>query len=67
MGKLNLKGMTYLTKIPKSTFQEMVELKLIDLNSKDQLFAICNKQKSGKAKSYFVVDYLYKEYVRNIG
>ena len=57
----------HLVRINKEIFEELVTLKLIDLNAKDRMFAIANKQKSGKCKTYFVVDEILEEYYKVLG
>lgn len=50
----------YLKQISKERFNELVKQKILNLNTRDKMFKITSKKKSGKAKTYYVIDDLAK-------
>jgi hypothetical protein len=45
----------------------MVTLKIIDLNARDKMFCVTNRQKNGKTKTYYVVDDIVNDYYKTLG
>lgn len=56
-----------MVKVSSSTKKQMVELKLFE-NEKGRIkgLVVCNRKHKSKAKSYYVCDDIYKNYLRRL-